>query len=117
MTVWTNSTKLAAVQACVDNGTLIITDADKALTGAPYLLNSATGMVGIPQVTDMGVIVKMMVNNVIQIGGSVTIQSTTNPAANGIYKIMQIEYEIASRDTPFWYTLVCSNLSLANGTQ
>ena len=107
---------MGSIQACVDNGTLIVTDAGKPVTGSPYILNSGTGMVGIPQVTDMGVIVKMMVNNTIQIGGSVTV-STTNAAANGTYKIMQIQYEIASRDTPFWYTLVCSNLGLFNGTQ
>jgi hypothetical protein len=109
--------QMGAIQACVDNGTLIITDASKAVNGAAYVLNSSTGMVGIPQVTDQGVIVKMMINNTIQIGGSVTVQSTTNQAANGTYKIMQIEYEIASRDQPFWYTLVCSNLGLFNGTQ
>ena len=109
--------QMGSVQACVDNGTLIVTDAGKAVTGSPYILNSGTGMVGIPQVTDQGVIVKMMVNNAIQIGGSVAVQSTTNPAANGTYKIMQIQYEIASRDQPFWYTLVGSNLGLFNGTQ
>lgn len=113
----TKLNQMGNVQACVDNGTLIVADANKAVTGNTYILNASTGMVGIPQVTDQGVIVKMMVNNQIGIGGSVTVQSTTNPAANGTYKIMQILYEIASRDTPFWYTLVCSNLGLYNGTQ
>lgn len=109
--------QLGEVQACVDNGTLILTDADKAVSGEPYALNINTGMVGIPQVTDQGVTVRMMINNTVQIGGSVTVQSTTNPAANGTYKIMQIEYEVASRDNPFWYTLVCCNHGLYNGTQ
>jgi len=108
--------QMGDVQACVDNGVLTTVDADKALPGEPYVLNLGTGMVGIPQVTDQGVIVKMMLNNQIQLGGSVTIQSIVNPAANGTYKIIQINYEIASRDSPFWYTLVCSNLGIFNGS-
>ena len=108
--------QMGNVQACVDNGTLKVLDADKSLSGAPYILNSATGMVGIPQVTDQGIIVKMMLNNIIELGGSINVTSTVNPAANGTYKIIQINYEIASRDTPFWYTLVCSNLGVYNGS-
>lgn len=108
--------QMGGIQACVDNGTLITVDADKALPGDPYILNLGTGMIGIPQVTDQGVIVKVMFNNQIQLGGSVTVQSLINPAANGTYKIIQVNYEIASRDQPFWYTLVCSNLGLWNGS-
>lgn len=108
--------QMGGIQACVDNGVLTTVDADKSLKGDPYILNASTGMVGIPQVTDQGVIVKMMINNQIQLGGSVTVQSEVNPAANGTYKILQINYEIASRDQPFWYILVCSNLGLWNGS-
>ena len=108
--------QMGGVQACVDNNTLIITNSSSAVSGAPFVLNSATGMVGIPQVTEQGVIVKMMLNSQISIGSSVTVQSTTNPAANGTYKVMQIYYEIASRDNPFWYTLYCSNLGIYNGS-
>ena len=108
--------QMGNVQACVDNGILNVVDANKALSNSPYILNQATGMVGIPQVTDMGVTVKMMINNQIQIGGSVTVESIVNPAANGTYKINQIYYEIASREPPFWYTLVCSNLGIYNGS-
>jgi hypothetical protein len=106
---------MGGIQACVDNGTLIVIDSDKALSGSPYLLNSATGMVGIPQVTDQGVTVKMMANNQINLGGSVTIKSEINPAANGTYKIIQVMYEVSSRDQAFWYTLVCSNLGVYSG--
>lgn len=102
-------------QACVDNNTLIVVDANKSLSGAPYLLKMETGMVGIPQVTDMGVTVKMMYNSQINIGGSVTVKSEINKAANGTYKIIQVHYEMASRDQPFWYTLVCSNLGIYSG--
>jgi hypothetical protein len=110
--------QMGDIQACVDNGTLLVTDAGTPLTGQPYELNSSTGMVGIPQVTDRGVIVKMMINNTIQIGGSIILTSSTNPAANGTYKIMTINYEVANRDVPFWYTLVCTNIGIPGmGTQ
>lgn len=113
----TELNQMGGVQACVDNGTLIMINSTGSVNGQPYQLNQSTGMVGIPQVTDQGIIVRMMVNNQIQIGGRVTVKSVTNPAANGTYKILQIFYEIASRDQPFWYTLICSNIGVANGSQ
>jgi hypothetical protein len=57
-----------------------------------------------------------MADNTVQLGGSVTIQSLENPAANGTWKIIKIDYEVASRDQPFWYTLSCSRLAYYQGT-
>ncbi|MHC5541897.1 baseplate hub protein [Singulisphaera rosea] len=108
--------QMGGIQAGVDNGTLWVIDADSARKNTGFLINEASGMVGIPQVTDQGVTVKVMLNNAILIGGSVTIQSTTNPAANGTFKVAKMDYEIASREQPFWYTLLCSNLGIFQGS-
>lgn len=99
-----------------DNTTLYVIDADKAIEGQPILINAANGMVGIPQVTDSGINVRVMINNAIKLGGSVTIESTLNPAANGTFKVVQILYDLANRDHPFWYNLYCSNLAYYQGT-
>lgn len=104
------------VQAFCDNDTLVVLDAGAARRGEPRILNLATGMVGIPQVTEQGVCVKMMADNSIQLGGSVTIDSIENPAANGTWKVIKIDYEIASRENPFWYTLSLSRLAYYQGT-
>lgn len=103
------------VQAFVDNGSLVVLDPGQARKGANILISQSTGMVGIPQVTEQGVIVKTMLNNAIYLGGSVTIDSIINPAANGTYKVVKINYDIASREQPFWYTLECSNLAIYQG--
>ncbi|WP_422930146.1 baseplate hub protein [Singulisphaera sp. PoT] len=109
--------QVGGVDAFVDNSTLVVIDSGKARDGDSVLINAQTGMVGIPQVTDIGVAVRVMINNAIQVGGSVTIESELNPAANGTFKVIQLNFEVASRDQPFWYTLVCSNLAFYQGSQ
>lgn len=99
-----------------DDSTLYVIDATKPIDGDPILISPATGMVGVPQVTDSGVNVRVMINNGIKLGGSVTIQSDLNPAANGTFKVVQILFDVANRDNPFWYSLYCSNLAYYQGT-
>lgn len=108
--------QVGGVDAFVDNNTLVVLDSNKSRTEGPRLINASTGMVGIPQVTDSGVLVRMMVDNSIELGGSVTIESALNPAANGTYKVVQLNFDVATRDQPFFYTLVCSNLAYYQGT-
>lgn len=108
--------QIGGIQAGADNSTLWVINAGAARKDTGFLINSASGMIGIPQVTDQGVTVKVMINSAIQIGGEVTIQSTTNPAANGTFKVAKMDYQIASRDQPFWYSLLCSNLFIFQGS-
>ena len=107
--------QMGNIQAGVDKGTLWVIDSGKTRKNTGYTLSQSTGMVGIPQVTSEGVVVRMMANNAIVIGGAITIQSAVNPAANGTFKIMKIDYEVASRDQPFWFTLLCSNPAIYQG--
>lgn len=102
--------------AFVDNGKLIVLDSNKAKTGSKILIDMAGGMVGVPQVNDSGVTVKTLVNNSIELGGEVEIVSQINPAANGSYRVGQINFDIANRADPFWYSLFCSNLIYLQGT-
>lgn len=106
----------AGVDAFIDNNTLVVIDSDKARKGAAIAVNETTGMVGIPQVTQQGVNVTVMINPQIQLGGSIIVTSILNPAANGTYKIIKINFEIANRDVPFWYVLETSNLGQFQGT-
>ena len=73
--------------------TLWITDQNKARKNTGFILNASTGMVGVPQVTESGVVVRAMINSAIQIGGEITIQSTVNPAANGTFKVLKMDAE------------------------
>ncbi|OWK37006.1 hypothetical protein FRUB_07928 [Fimbriiglobus ruber] len=57
-----------------DNQTLWVTNAGTSRKNTGYLISEGTGMVGIPQVSDQGVTVRVMLTSAIQIGGQVTIQ-------------------------------------------
>lgn len=109
--------QMGGVDAFIDNNTLVVLDSDKYRDGDTFLINAASGMVGIPQVTDSGVLVKVMINNAIEVGRSVQIESELNPAANGTFKVVQLNFEVANRDQPFFYTLACSNLAYYQGAQ
>jgi len=109
--------ELGGIIATSDGTTLTVIDSNKTLPGGPIMIDETTGMVGIPQVTPIGCIVKVMVNSAIQIMSGVQVKSILNPAANGVYKVIKINFEIANRDQPFWYTLLCSNQQLFQGTQ
>lgn len=104
------------VQAGVDNETLWVINSGSTRKNTGYLISESTGMVGIPQVTSEGVTVRVMINSEILIGGEVTINNTTNQTANGTFKVMKIDYEIATRDRPFWFTLLCSNPAIYQGS-
>jgi hypothetical protein len=109
--------QMGGVDATIDNGTLLVLASNQYRTGGTRLINMETGMIGIPNTFDGGIIVKMMVDNTVEIGRSVTVESKINPAANGEYKVKQINFEVANRDNPFWYTIVCSTLAQYQGNQ
>ena len=93
--------------AFVDNAQLVVIDSDKARKGEMRVISATSGMVGIPQVTVNGVLVRTMVDNSLKLGCEIQVISTVNPVANGNYFIRAIHFDIASRDEPFFYTLEC----------
>lgn len=93
--------------AFVDNDTLVVLDNGKSRNQSPILVNSMTGMVGVPEITETGVRVRMLISNEIRIGDQIKVESTINPAANGVYNIFQLHFEVASRDTPFYWIMEC----------
>ncbi|OWK42203.1 baseplate hub protein [Fimbriiglobus ruber] len=109
---------IGGILAYIDpkSNTLVVHDSDKARPGGTILVSANTGMVGIPQVTEVGVIVKVMLAPSYRLGGLIEVVSEINPAANGTYFIYKIDFDVANRDTPFWLTLNCRNLSYFMGT-
>ncbi len=99
------------IVASVNNGILTVVNTGQANNNGAFLVNAANGMVGIPQFTENGVLVKIMINNIVQLGNKITLQSEMLPAANGDYIVQGIIYDIASRDQQFFYTLDCLALS------
>jgi hypothetical protein len=91
------------VDAYLDDDKLIVKDQHVALTGKMRVLNIDTGMIGIPEITEKGIKVKFLLDNVTTLGGGLKIESVLNPAINGVYVIYKLGFEIASRDTPFYW--------------
>lgn len=95
--------KAGLVDCYVDNGRLIVKNQNVALRGPVRTISSATGMVGIPELTEFGIKVKFFLDNVTAVGNAIRVVSEIYPAANGTYIIYNLSFDIASRDTPFYY--------------
>jgi hypothetical protein len=91
------------INAYVDNATLVLKTMGLPLSNTTRVLSSETGMIGIPEITERGVKVKFLLDNRTALGGGMQIISSVYPAANGNYVIYKLGFEIANRDTPFYY--------------
>lgn len=95
------------VDAFVDDDVLVVKDRAKPLQGRVRLLSAQTGMVGVPEVTEQGVKVKMLLDTSTVVGGALELTSALNPAVNGLYSIYGLDFEVASRQEPFYYIADC----------
>lgn len=89
--------------AYVDDGALVVKNKRQPLAGSVKVLNSASGMVGVPEISVHGIRVKYLLDNVTRLGGEIVVESRVNPTANGRYCIYKLSFDIASHDTPFYY--------------
>lgn len=95
--------QLARVNAYVDDSALVVKDWNKPLADRVREVNLDTGMIGIPEFTETGIKVKLLFDNQTVLGGALRVTSRLNPAANGLYTVAKLGFELASRDTPFYY--------------
>lgn len=107
---------LAPISANADNGVLVVRTANGFNRNRGFVLSQNTGMVGIPQANESGCIAQMLVQGNVQIGDQIQIQSTVNPSVNNTpFQVSQIAFDIANRDTPFFYTLTLTSRFAAAG--
>jgi hypothetical protein len=102
--------ELGRVNAYVDDGKLIVKDYNVPLAGRMTILNLDTGMIGIPEITEQGIKVKFLMDNQTTLGGLLRVTSVIYPAINGDYSIYKLNFDIASRDTAFYWTAECKRL-------
>lgn len=105
--------KMGRVNAYVDDKSLVVKDWNVPLENRISDVNMDSGMIGIPEFTDQGIKVKMLFDNQVILGGGLNVKSKLNPAANGIYTIYKLGFELASRDTPFYYIAECTRAEAA----
>lgn len=96
---------MGGINAFIDNNVLVIVDAGKARSGGPVIINKFTGMIGVPEVNELGVNAKVLIGDEIRPGDAVTIESDLNPAANGTFTVYNLGFDIASRADPFYWNL------------
>ena len=89
--------------AYLDDDTLIVADRNRALTGDVRELSQENGLIGVPEIIDNGVRIRMLVDNHVNVGTRIDLVSDFYPAVNGSYKIVKLGFEVANRDTPFYY--------------
>lgn len=107
-----NKLRKLGVHVQTSHDTLSIYDIGSTVGNSqPFILNTSTGMVSIPETTQNGVKVMCLIRPEIQPGAPITIQSKVNPAANGTYFINTVDYHITNRDDPFWYELFCNYIN------
>jgi hypothetical protein len=95
--------ELGDFDAFVDDDKLVVKDKGVPLRGRARTISRETGMVGLPEFTDFGIKVRYMFNVHSKIGQQIRVISKFNPAANGAYEIYKLDFDLANRDTPFYY--------------
>ena len=91
------------INVFADNAAMIVKTIGLPLTNTVRLLDLDSGMIGIPEITEQGMKVKFLLDNKTTLGGGLQVKSTIYPAANGSYVIYKLGFEIANRDTPFYW--------------
>lgn len=96
--------EVGGVDAFVDDGALVVKPAGAPLSGRKRTISAETGMIGKPEFTDFGVKVSFLFGIKTKVGDLVEIKSERYPATNGKYVIYKLDFDLANRDTPFYYT-------------
>lgn len=101
------------VDAYIDDDDLVVKNRAQPLKNVTRILSEESGMIGIPEVTDKGIKVTMLLVPGVKLGGRITLNSEMFSALNGDYTIYKLGFEITSRDTAFYWVADCWRPSAA----
>ena len=88
------------VAAFVDDDVLIVKDRNKIIN--PAEVADIKRFIGIPTWTEWGAEFRCMFDGYIKLAQAVEVTSELNPSLNGRYVVTMLEYELTSRDIPFY---------------
>lgn len=94
---------LGGINVFLDDNVLVVKDAFVIRDGSLRVVSAETGMIGIPEFTEQGIRVKYLLDKQTVLGGGLRVVSKVYPAANGDYVIYKLSFQIATRDTPFYW--------------
>lgn len=88
------------VAAFVDDDLLIVKDRNKILN--PEQAAQISEFVGVPTWTEWGVSFTCLFDQSVKLAQAATLNSKMNPSLNNSYVILELEYDLTTRDTPFY---------------
>lgn len=88
------------VAAFIDDNYLYVKDRNKLVN--PSEIAPVTEFVGIPMWTEWGVEFECLFDTAIRLGHGVDLTSKLNPSINGQYVLVSLDYDLTSRDVPFY---------------
>jgi hypothetical protein len=91
------------VAAYIDGNNLIVKNTRVPLTGVKRILSGTSGMIGIPKLTEQGVKITYFLDAETKIGGGLEVNSEIYPSIDGNYCIFKLGWNIAYRETPFYW--------------
>ena len=121
---------LLGVSWTIVNGRVFFVPQEGYIEGDTIILNSDTGLIGIPEQTADGIIVRCLLNPKIFVGRRIRIDNTTinqarhslsytgvvqnsllpSIAADGYYRVLAIDYSGDTRGQEWYCTLTCIGL-------
>lgn len=88
------------VAAFVDDDYLVVKDRSKLIN--PSEIAFIKQFVGIPTWTEWGVEFETLFDTTVKLAHGVDLESKMNPSLNGQYVVVSLEYDLTSRDIPFY---------------
>lgn len=87
-----------------DGKSLIVVNIGAARANVVHKLTEETGLIGDPELTDIGVRVRFMLDPNAQVKGTIALESKNNPQLSGNYTIYTLTHMLANRE-PSWYSI------------
>lgn len=103
------------VDAYVDDDRLIIKPRFESVGSDILDININTGLVGIPEFVGLGIRCAVLLSSEIRLGQRIRLSSLVYPAIDGEYVIFKLGFDLATRDSPFFYIIEAFDPNL--GTQ
>lgn len=103
------------IDVFIDNTTLVVKDSGSGRQGNIPIVSSQTGMVTVPVVNERGLQAKCLINSAIRIGGFIQVQSQINPAANGMWQVYKLGFDISTWEQPFYWMIYAQFMRLGFG--
>lgn len=88
------------VAAFIDDDLLIVKDRDKIVD--PSQIAKVDEFIGVPSWTEWGISFSSLFDPLIRLAKAVELNSKMNPGLNSKYIVLEIEYDLATRDVPFY---------------